>query len=117
MSEWQPIETCPETRPVLVRWESGRASSWEGATSPDGFGRATHWAPLPSMPEPDPMTIVAWHPMEKLRLTGQAILCLVDADDADFGVYSATGTVRDNPNCKRFCPIAPLLDLIPEGES
>lgn len=111
-TEWQPIETCPKkTGRVLLRFpdDSIYAGSVERST-----GKATHWAPLPVMPEPDPMTVVAWHPMEQLSLTGQAIVCLVDADDVDFAVYSATGTVKDNPRCKRFCALAPLLDLIPE---
>lgn len=73
MSTWQPIETAPKDRPILVRWEGTHVSTiW-----PD-FGRMsvgvwrgdhpmphwtpvdtalmhaihpTHWMPLPPAPE------------------------------------------------------------------
>ncbi len=60
MNEWQPIETAPRGKPVLL-W---RAPEWFvaaqiegefgiGWCTPDGFEvfRATHWMPLPEPPK------------------------------------------------------------------
>lgn len=114
MSEWQPIETCPKGERVLLLYGDGRTIG----AYPTENDAATHWAPLPVVPEPDPMTVVAWHPMEKLpnehpkqvlvRFRGG--LCNVSSGTMRYYDADAERTA--------WCPLAPLLDLIPEdGES
>ena len=58
--EWQPIETAPTGKPVLL-WRSGehfvaakiRGEHGPGWCTPDGFEifRATHWMSLPEPPQ------------------------------------------------------------------
>lgn len=59
--QWQPIETAPSSKPVLLWKESTqehyvaariRGEHGPGWCTPDGFEifRATHWMPLPTPP-------------------------------------------------------------------
>ena len=61
--EWQPIETAPHNKAVLLGWEDWRDGAWamnvgpastgvrnEVASSISHHGSATHWQPLPAPP-------------------------------------------------------------------
>ena len=59
-TEWQPIETCPENKVVLVAWDRGYEIQVEQAEKINGFFGSvwglsrefepTHWMPLPELP-------------------------------------------------------------------
>lgn len=64
MEEWQPIETAPHGRRVLLGWHDWRDHHWcmevgpatqgrrvGNASSISAHGSATHWMPLPAPPK------------------------------------------------------------------
>lgn len=66
MSDWQPIETAPDNRDVLLafgatgipyavagRFHNGDEWGWSSALLPNDWleHRPTHWMPLPEAPE------------------------------------------------------------------
>jgi hypothetical protein len=107
MSEWQPIDTIPEERPVLILWDSGDSTVWKIEEHPNiggapsiGTVMATNWAPLPTMPAPDPMTVAAWHegtpPMDAYWVSPNTYKPTV--------IYDRLTTGKD-----RWCALGPLL--------
>jgi hypothetical protein len=122
VSEWQPISTIPEERPVLILWDSGDSTVWKIEEHPNiggapsiGTVMAANWAPLPTMPAPDPMTVVAWHPMETLpNQHNEPVLIRY----VDHHPEVDTRTIRGRSDQYRtgWCPLAPLLDLIDKAE-
>ncbi len=64
---WQPVETAPHGKPVLLAWQDWRDGKWimdvgaastgernEVASSISHHGSATHWMPLPQHPSEEP---------------------------------------------------------------
>lgn len=64
-AEWQPIETAPHGKTVLLGWRDWRDHQWcmevgpashgwrrGGVSNISAHGSATHWMPLPAPPVP-----------------------------------------------------------------
>lgn len=119
--EAQPMETLPDEGVVLARRRCD--GEWVGPRYPRyvnlNLDLFDAWCPLPSDPQPDPMTVVARHPMDTLPdghpekvvigyASGAALLEEETTRTHDTHAASA-GWVRE-----WWCPLAPLLDLIAE---
>lgn len=64
MTEWEPIDTAPKDNQLVLLYEEGRIYTgrrrvphdywdWNGEED-GGFGKPTHWMPLPSPPTQEP---------------------------------------------------------------
>lgn len=61
MSEWQPIETAPNNKAILIYYDDGNTElvsaddndySWRAYTVKEYFcTKPTHWMPLPNPPK------------------------------------------------------------------
>jgi hypothetical protein len=110
MTTWQPIETIPETRPILVRAKDG--SAWS-TTLLSPRRSWFEWAPYPDEPAPDPMTVAAWHPMDLLPDDHPEPVLI--RYGADYSVMSDTQRRYDRiQNRLEWMPLAPLLALVEE---
>lgn len=104
--DWQPIDTCPDERPILAWHPDGLVVKFDQLTT-DHLRRHygyTHWAPC-NPPAPDPMTVAAWHEGQPPQGTTWQ-----SPNTSQPVVIYDRQTVSEG----RWCALAPLLDLINE---
>lgn len=114
---WRPIDTLPDDPDLEVVasvWRESRhaALAVHRASFLHLHGDTyefTHWAPAPVMPSPDPMTVVAAHPMDTLPDGHEqgALFKLADGTvRPDWGTFR-----KHDAKCARvaWCPLIPEL--------
>ena len=112
VADWQPIATCPDDEWVMV---TDGVMSYSSCY-PLG-DEETHWAPLPAPPAPDPMTVLAWHPMATLPDKHDDRVLIRYPGDTEPIVHRQSRRVADDSAHRLgWLPLAPLLALIPEAE-